>query len=164
MSATRYDKTLTGVPLLSALLAAINADPTISPKYVDNTAGGLTWTEPSALIVWMSDALTQDEEDALDAVIAAQGGGSGVELTPAYYEVEYSNGATGTLLRETWWHTDNGDGTYSDKVSETTYQYQGKKLVSRTEQTFWSDGTVKSSVKIGYFTLSTGGIIEKEIA
>jgi len=163
MAATRYDRVFSGFPDLGVVLEAINSDATIAPKYVENSAGGLTWTEPDDLVIWMSDDLTQDEEDALDVVLAAQSGGSGVELSPVYYEVVYSNGVSGKLDRETWWHTDDGGGTYSDKVNETAYQYQGNKLLSRTETTYWSDGVVRSTAKIGYFTISGGGIVEKEI-
>lgn len=76
-------------------------------------------------------------------------------------------GAAGKLLRRTVWATDNGDGTYADRVEETLYTYGTKKqkntLLSRAITTYFADGSVRSTKTIGYFTVSSGGVVEKEI-
>lgn len=89
--------------------------------------------------------------------------GLGDILPRTYYEVTRSLGRSGNLQKETWWATDNGDGTYSDKSYEIVYNYTGVNLMSRTETEYLSDGTTSTTKTIGYFTTSDGTVVEKEI-
>lgn len=55
------------------------------------------------------------------------------------------------LLSQEWYKTDDGDGTYSDKVKETTYTYTGNTLDSRSVLTFATNGdNLTSGIYIAY--------------
>jgi hypothetical protein len=67
-------------------------------------------------------------------------------------------------ISETWYDTDNGDGTYSGKSEEITYTYESSSclLLNYILTTFYYDGSEKSSLQYDYFTNSTQHeIIEK---
>lgn len=64
---------------------------------------------------------------------------------------------------ETWYDTDNGDGTYAGKAEETTYTYSDAILLYRTTVVYYYDGTVQSTTKYEYYkNSSTNEIIEKQ--
>jgi hypothetical protein len=64
---------------------------------------------------------------------------------------------------ETWYDTDNGDGTYSGKAEETTYTYLDAIMLYRIVVVYYYDGTVSSTTKYEYYKNSTTNeIIEKQ--
>lgn len=67
------------------------------------------------------------------------------------------------LSTETWYATDNGDETYSDKVEESTYTYQGNDLISKEVVTYYADGSTQSTITHNYFMNSDDeAIVKKE--
>lgn len=113
----------------------------------------------------LSQNATNDaiNKEVLAYLISQGRTGLGDILPRTYYEVTRSLGVAGMLQKETWWATDNGDGTYSDKAFEKVYTYSGISLMSRTETEYLSDGTVSETKTYGYFTTSDGNVVEKEI-
>lgn len=85
--------------------------------------------------------------------------GSGVVKAPLYSVNEYF---AHRLTKITKYATDNGDGTYSDKVEETEYTYIGNKIKDLTHRVFFDDGVLKREEKIEFFTGDGGEFIEKE--
>lgn len=69
----------------------------------------------------------------------------------------------GQIDKEVWYFTDNGDGTYSNRVEKTNYTYNGIILLSKTTKVFYRDGKEASSVTIDYFKNSDNEYIEKEV-
>jgi hypothetical protein len=64
--------------------------------------------------------------------------------------------------KETWYTTDNGDGTYSGKTRETAYTYDGdQKLTQKTDTTYYSDGVICSTQSYAYVTNKLLETIEK---
>jgi len=69
-----------------------------------------------------------------------------------YRRREYSTSKR--LIKETWYHTNNEDGTYSNKVEEIIYTYNSNKLMGYTIKKYWMDGTVRLEENYQYSTLS----------
>jgi hypothetical protein len=65
------------------------------------------------------------------------------------------------LIKETWYEVDNGDGTYSQKVEETVYNYIQNKITSKTTTTFWLDESEILSKTETYYTKDNKIIIKK---
>jgi len=65
-----------------------------------------------------------------------------------------------TLMTETWYNKDNGDETYSGKVSETVYNYSKNKIINRIEKKFLLDGAEIRSQQYDYFENTKGDKIE----
>jgi hypothetical protein len=65
------------------------------------------------------------------------------------------------LKKEVWYQIDNKDGTYSDKIEETEYFYDGSKIIYHIIKKFLLDGTEESAMKYVYYTNSVGDIILK---
>lgn len=64
------------------------------------------------------------------------------------------------LESETWYDTTSQDNAYSGKSLETSYTYDGNSLISKTEKTYYYDGSLSSTV-IHEFYKDNGKIIEK---
>lgn len=65
--------------------------------------------------------------------------------------------------KETWYDTDNGDGTYTGKAEETIYTYSNSILLYRTTVIYYYDGTVSSTTKHEYYkNAANNEIIEKQ--
>ena len=115
MAVTQYTKTLATQPNLQQLKDEIDADATITPKYVADE--GIDWTSPNVLHIWMSDALTAGEETALDAVIAAHTPITPLEDTnSAVYKEAREPAATDDITKgvavDDWWYDTVSDGIY----------------------------------------------------
>lgn len=99
--------------------------------------------------------MTQPEKDAVDEAEIAK------TILPKNFRV-YSYNSGNNLTSEAWYATDNGNGTYSDLVFESEYQYDDGKLASRIDTTYFADGTVAESQVYSYFE-TTNSIIEKKV-
>lgn len=66
------------------------------------------------------------------------------------------------LTSETWYDTDNGDGTYSNIAEQITYTYSGIVLMSRVETVYFYDGTVSSAETYNYYRNDANALIEKK--
>ncbi len=67
----------------------------------------------------------------------------------------------GRKVRDQWFETDNGDGTYSDLAKDVIYNYSGKRKESVVTTTYYKDGATKYTDVESYHTLSGGAIITK---
>jgi hypothetical protein len=65
------------------------------------------------------------------------------------------------LSKESWYDTDNGDGTYLGKSEETTYAYDNSLLLSRTVVIYYYDGTVQTTLIYDYYKNDAHELIEK---
>jgi len=101
--------------------------------------------------------MTADEKTALDNLLKAK------TFRQKNYKIS-SYDTTNSLTKDTWYDTDNGDGTYSGKAEETTYTYQsGIALLYKIVDTYFYDETVASSIKYEYYINSQNQIIEKKV-
>lgn len=159
-----YDRTIAIVPALDQLQAEI--DLAILPAIADylTFSMGKTQPPPWPLVIATDVALDPTQEAAMDAVIASYGGDKSI-LTAIATQEDRTNGQFGVLLSIIEWATDNGNGTYSDKVKEVAYEYNSNnsKLISKTTTEYYADGTVRSQVQTGYFVSANGSVVEKEI-
>ena len=110
------------------------------------------WKVVSGAVVEM----TSDEKAAVDAALIAK-----TILNGKYKVSAFTNGL---LATESWYAVDNGDGTYSNLVTQFTYSYSGSSVTSRTEITYFADATISSSNTFNYFTNNSGATqIEKQV-
>ena len=58
----------------------------------------------------------------------------------------------GKLQTETWYETDDGNGSYSNKAEETVYTYSGLSLIKKTTSVYCYDGSVDSTHVVEYYT------------
>lgn len=65
------------------------------------------------------------------------------------------------LTKDTWYNVDDGGGSYSIKVEETTYTYSNSKAMTKTIKTYYFDGTESASETWGYYTDGTKQILKK---
>lgn len=68
------------------------------------------------------------------------------------------------ITKEIWYETDNGDGTYSDKIEETTYFYDTKnknKLLYCVIKNFLKDGTEIDSKTLNYYSDDNKRIVKE---
>jgi len=84
-----------------------------------------------------------------------------IETIKKYCIKEYSTNKK-KLQKETWYETDNGDGTYSDKIEETEYVYDGNKIVREEVTMFWPDGSERDSYTVTYFTQEGNKVVKKK--
>lgn len=101
-----------------------------------------------SLDIFMEDVLSNEDETTLDAVVLAHNGSSAIG-SENYYIQEYSS--NNRLEKRVWYNTDNGDGTYSGKVHEILYYYNGAKLEYSIDSTFMLDGTILTSQRYDYY-------------
>jgi hypothetical protein len=98
--------------------------------------------------------MNQTEKDAVDATLANQ------VIGDKNFKVEEFTGSK--KVKETWYSTDNEDGTYSDCVEETTYTHQGNLLISETLQPKWPDGSNRGSAETWNYYRTDGSTIKKK--
>jgi hypothetical protein len=69
------------------------------------------------------------------------------------------------IEKETWYDTDNGDGTYTGKAEETVFTFDGltSTLLYKIIKTFYFDGTEETSTKVEYYRNTNRELIEKTI-
>jgi hypothetical protein len=97
--------------------------------------------------------MTAQEQAAVDSTALAK------TLRVQKYKVSAYNGQL--LSTETWYDTDNGDGTYSNMAAQTTYTYSGNALLSKTEIIYFYDGTVQSTNTYNYYQNGSNTIVKK---
>ena len=109
--------------------------------------------------VFRDVALTiQAEIDAEQSVITAHAGDSGCYESVFLCEDPPKKGRK---VRDQWFETDNGDGTYSDLAKDTIYNYSGAKKTAAVTTTYYKDGGIKFVDTESYHTISGGAIITK---
>jgi len=109
----------------------------------------------------------QSQGEAVDAAVDAVESIEGVEvslgdiLKKVYLVAAYNK--DGTIKSESWYDTDNGDGTYVGIVEQTTYAYDKNKLISKTLQRYWADGSPNGDpiTWTYYYNELLGQVIEK---
>lgn len=97
-------------------------------------------TDKKCTVVRDTELSVQAEIDAEQAVIDAHAG------SPGYYDPLFHCAdapVRGRTLKERWFETDNGDGTYADLARDRTYTYQGRVLVKIVTRDFYKDGQVR---------------------
>lgn len=112
--------------------------------------GGVT-VEGDVLTVVHDPEPSAGEKSQVDSAVAAHNGAGVGEKN--YLVRSYSGNL---LATETWYNTDDGDGTYSGKVETTSYTYSGQKLVSKSVQSYYTDGTAYGTPEVwNYYTDDT---------
>jgi hypothetical protein len=103
--------------------------------------------------------LSAPDEATLTALVEAHLGGSGTFLESKYEVVSYdSGGLVKTISR---YATDNGNGTYSDLVEQTTYFYTDSKLTKTEKRLFDSSGLCVNLETANYYSNDSGDRIRK---
>jgi hypothetical protein len=136
-----YDYTKSDVNV-AQLSNAIKASAIVTTLLSVNHSG-------SDLSIIFDGALSAGDKTILDGLVSAHVASEVGEKN--FLVKEYSNGSR-TLLKETWYHTDNGDDTYADIVEETVYSYTGNKVDSYTVTSYLKDGTAIEAKTYNYFT------------
>ena len=69
------------------------------------------------------------------------------------------------LSKITFYDTDNGDGTYSGKVNETTFEYfeNSSVILHKKVVIFYFDGSISSTDNYDYYKNDKNEIIEKKV-
>jgi len=115
--------------------------------------------EANGIVNYPDYELTQQEQNTINSIIEASRGVN--DDPPLIGEKKYRiKKYTGNrqLKKETWYHTDNGDGTYADKVEEIIYHYSNKKLTGFTINKYWMNGDLRETEEYEYYQ----NIIEEE--
>jgi len=68
----------------------------------------------------------------------------------------------GKILKESYYSTDNGDGTYSNLIEEIIYNYANSKIISKERKIYDVDETLQETKIINYFS-NNKNKIEKEV-
>jgi len=98
--------------------------------------------------------MTQAEKDAVDDASTI--------YAKTYKVLTYNS--DNSLTKETWYATDNGDGTYADKAEDCAYTYDAsQKLVSKTLTIYYADNSVHSATTTSYYENDQNEVIEKVI-
>jgi len=97
--------------------------------------------------------MNQTEKNTMDNALLAK-----TERDKNFKISEYTNNI---LTKEIWYDTDNGDDTYSGKAEETTFTYQGNKIISKTMITYYYDGTENTAETWSYYE-NGGNRIQKK--
>jgi hypothetical protein len=98
--------------------------------------------------------MTSEEKTALNNFLAAK------TIKEKKYQVQTYD-SNYQLVTDTWYNTDNGGGSYSVKVEETTYAYSGNNIISKIVKIYHFDGTEASSETWQYLTDGTKQIMKK---
>ena len=153
-------------------------DPTVAyraTQYITGGNGADYTSDPNALInpdmssvsgismqYWKVDStsvveMSTQEKAEVDSIINA------TLIKDKNFKLETYD-PTNRKILETWYATDNGDGTYKDKVEETTFTYQSGTavLLYKTVAVYYADGSEVSSTRYSYYKNSMGQIIEKK--
>lgn len=130
-------------------------------KLVNPNLSAVSGVEEKYWKVYTSNVIemNQPEKDAMDTFLEAK------TIKPKNFKVLSFN-AVYRKDKETWYATDNGDGTYSDKVEETIFTYDSvstSQLMYKTITVYHVDGTVYSTEKIEYYKNDQNEIIEKKV-
>jgi len=138
---------------LEKLEAEIKTSPNIS-----QAASYSLYKAPDVLKITFTIDLTAEEQTALQALVSDH---SVSDVGEAKFLVKEYDASGRRIIRETWYNTDNGDGTYSGKVTENAYIYNNGKLEKRKEKRFWLDGTEDIDKEWDYFVDGNEKVIEK---
>jgi len=129
---------------LSLLTVEINNSHSISQE-----VGYMNLLEPDALSIFFENDLTQNEQTVLAGLVNAHDASKGGTYQENYHLSEY---VSGKLTKETWYETDNGDGTYSNKARDIVYSWTTNYLTSYTESIYYKSGTLKEKEVYNYYT------------
>lgn len=128
--------------------------PTANYKFFGISTVGSTTT------VHVIDGLSQADQDAIAAAVTAHTNTAWGQVSQNFLVKTFEDVV---LVKEEWFATDNGNGTYSGKAREIVYTYSTSgKLIQTVEKLFWSDGTVRDILTTNHFTnLTANTRIEK---
>jgi len=150
MSEYQYSKdTVDLLKLEAEIIASVNISTNLDYS---------THKYPNTLKIFFESDLTGDEQTALQTLVADHATSSIGEMK--YLVKEYDPSGR-LLIKETWYDTDNGDGTYSGKVSEISYTYNTGRLEKRREKNFWLDGVESKDKAWEYYVDGNEKVIEK---
>jgi len=107
----------------------------------------------SSLIVQFENQLTSDEEITLATIVTNHIGGDNLFYQENHHVETLS---TNKLVKETWYETSNGDGTFSGKAREIVYTWSGLSVTQETESTYCTNGALWSQTTYKYYTNSDG--------
>lgn len=139
---------------LSQLTSEIKNDPLIATEL-----SYMNHIEPDNLEIFFDGSLTSEEKTQLDTIVS----GHIISTTGNKNYLVKDFLQNGRISLETWYDTDNGDGTYSGKIEETIYTYIGNKLTEYVIKIFLLNGVLLSEQKYEYYSQGTSKVIIKKI-
>lgn len=107
----------------------------------------LTHNYPDDLKVVLSRELTTNEHTTITNII-----NNHLPSSKPSKNFYIRRNVSNKLITETWYETDNGDGTYSGKSEEIEFIYSKNTLTTRIERSFLSNGAVISEKIFDYYT------------
>lgn len=131
MSDYTYDKTVDG----TLLKIQISADEAIEKEMASIvTQGGMT-----SVTISFDEELTESEESALDALVAAHDASDG-----GFYEANHvvCESIPGKLTSEKWYQDIDGNNVVSHLAKEVIHEWSGSKETRRTTKIYFKGGVV----------------------
>lgn len=99
--------------------------------------------------------MTSGEKTTADAALLAK------TLRNKNFKVSSYNSSS-QLTSDTWYDTDNGDGTYSNMAEQVVYTYSANVLMSRVDTIYFYDGTISSAATYNYYRNDQNALIIKK--
>lgn len=118
------------------------------------------FSEPDVLKIYFDEDLTVEQQDIISSVISSHNASEEQTAEKKFLVKEFS--AQNRLVKETWYAIDNGDGTYSNKIEETVYEWSKNDMIGRSFKKFWLDGS-ETTEEIWKYFKNGKNIIEKRI-
>jgi hypothetical protein len=138
----------------SLLMVQINASGAIG-----NSTTGCTWDPPDTLTVSFAGTLTQNQQDALAALVAAHDASAG-----GFYQAIHkrTTPVNGRITKEEWYESCTSQGVVSGKAKSIDYTYSGSRLMSSVGKIYFKGGAVASSQTTTYMTVD-GNPVERKV-
>jgi hypothetical protein len=115
----------------------------------------IEYLDPNGTCIFSSD-LTSGQQTTLQSLITAHAASSGIILTHKYM---VETAPSGKVTKRSYYTTKTGN-TFSGLVLEEIFNYSKSLLMSKTTNTYYSDGVLASSETTSYSTGSQGERVE----
>ena len=118
-------------------------------------------TSGEDVVISFAEALTSEEEDTLDALVAAHDASDGAFYQRYHYR---RTPKSGPVEKEEWFETiDVQAGTLSGLAKRITYTNSGSKCTQYIVETFFKGGTVALSETFKCYTDADNNYIEEKV-
>jgi hypothetical protein len=101
------------------------------------------------LSIFFDAELNNDEQTALQTIIDNHVGGNGQFYKDIHLVEEFSGGRK---ISQSWYETDNGDGTYSGLAKKIEYTWSGNKLLKEDEYIYCTNEAIWNKTTYEYYT------------
>ena len=110
----------------------------VAPVYI-------SFDSPDVLKICFDPALTTDQHNILTSLV----NNHSPKIGEKNYNIKiyFAN----NLINDIWYNTDNGDGTYSNKVEELIYSYENGKLMSHILKKYYMGDLEYYQEQFDYF-------------